>query len=234
MSHAPALVCSPAVTVLAGLVHDDGVALVADRATVNPFAELSPGMPLPGQATIKLFASGAGVVAGITGTAVVPGVNLLDVVNDIVASSASAAAAHPSLLAACDEAAPALREHQSVAAKVTTFEQPVLTVVLLGGVGSPAGPQLVAYGIPETGPTVFQSLQRSVVYAPSSVQTDAEHLALTDSPATPISQQVATWGGRLAVLAPLAIVRQRVDISAEWDAVVVSDAGSTGVVGHRG
>lgn len=236
------LACSTAVTLLAGLVHDDGIGVLADRATINPFHEVAPGMPALGDPFTKVFASSSGhIIAGIAGTVVVPGANLLDDVRNLVTAAAddiSADDLHTHMLRACTQAAPALRHHATLPATLKPFTQPVHTIILLGGrtgasVGLASAPQLVAYGVADSGPPLFQSLQRSVVYAPTSVQLNAEQMLLADTPATLVAEQVRTWGPRLRGLAPLVITRQRFDLSDEYNSAQLSRAGDSGVLHHR-
>lgn len=231
MRQAPTLVCSPPVTLLAGLVQTDGIAVFADRASIDPYRDIAPGVPAPGAPRTKVFASAAaGVVAGIAGTVSVPGVDLLKAVQQVVART-TAAGVHTQLLVALAAAAPILREHRALPTQVTPFEQPVMTVVLLG-TATPAHrhAQLTAYGIPDTGAPVFTSMQRSVVFAPVTVQPDAELMMLTDEAAhAGTAAAIAAWGARLPELSTASIVRQHVDISHEWDAAAVSP---TGTVSH--
>lgn len=232
MKPATAFVCSPNVTVLVGLVHNDGIALMADRASIEPFRIVTPGEPALGDDLVKLSAS-TEVIAGLAGIVAAPGVDLLAAVRRVVETSRDGSEAHVSLMRALSQAAPILREHHAYASQVSVFEQPVITVVLMGGRSLPGGkPQLVAYGIPDSGPPAFHSLQRSLVFAPSSVQLDAEAMILQDFSATPVADQAAIWGNRLQELAPLSIVRQRVDISPAWDHAILTSTGGTGVVGY--
>lgn len=162
-------------------------------------------------------------MAGVAGTAVLPGVNLLDGLADIVGSCSTTLEAHAKVMTLCADAAPLLREHYAAVVPVTPLPQPVAAVILLGsGTGhARAGDgredlQLVAYGVSDTGPPAFQSLGASVVYAPASVQFDAERMALSDTRTTPVLDQIEAWGSRLRELAPLVIARQRLDISPDY------------------
>lgn len=224
-------VCCGPVTVLVGLVQRDGVAVLADRASIRVGRELMPGVPDPAEDVTKVFTNPSGtLLLGIAGKASTPARDLLHVLSGVVAAAEDFYGLLGDTTRVLNGVARDFQEHAGLgtAVVVPPFSQPVHTVVLIGG-PTPSGPQLVALAVGESGAAQLHDLPESVIYAPTSVRAEAGLMLLNISPDAPVTEAVDGWVDRLAQLSVGALVGERLVITPDHDYAYVTGAGASGV-----
>ncbi|WP_457066344.1 hypothetical protein [Modestobacter sp. SYSU DS0902] len=215
-------------TVIAGVVTDEGVLLVADRAAVDPGRQIAAGVyaPLPNRTKIAAAAGGTAVaLAGFVGTghpADGPAADLLTAATALVGGDALTVAGE--LLEMFERAAGTLRAAAApwgAAAVVPPFGVPMLVVALVAG-WSGDRTRLYAVGLPAAGECLLTLVPGpGTAYGPASVLPDLQ-LAVADAAAGGL----ADAGARLGHAVTAVSLRHPNLVSIDHDQVLIGPGGA--------
>ncbi|MCR4511733.1 hypothetical protein [Aeromicrobium sp. 50.2.37] len=223
----PPLVCSDVVTVLVGLIHPtDGVAILADRASIEVGTDTAAGYPMPAPPRVKVRTNGRGLVAGVAGLAENGGVSVLRLVEDALAATSDLPTAATDLRRALNTSATNLL----AGVEPTGPASEVAVLVLMGG-HDRSGPALEVIGLKWDGTTEPRRYAGSRAFTPASVQTRMnQRLQETSAAGSSLEEQLRDIGDLLPGMAPSAIVNDGMDVSPEHDYALASRPGQSHVV----